>query len=357
MTRKNKFGIAPLETKSMGVAKTRTRPPGPMGAAVREAAGSLQEATEVKLEQRKQNATDAKELRAAREEGRVLERIPLDQVDISDLPRDRMDLDGVLAADEMEELITSIRSRGQKEPAELYEGVGGQLHLKTGYRRLMALKTLYAETRDEAFGALLARVDRKASDRLGRYIDMVEENVVREDLTFAEMAQVAITAAADEGVAEQSATAMVNQLYGALHKMKRSHIRNFVQLLETFGDLLIAPKLVPRNTGTELIRALQADRIDVEDLRRRLGDCSDAETQNKVMGQVVKEDRATQKPRVAKRTPARQKFEFHVGASKVTARKGEFRIVSDTDYAGIGQEDLARAVAAFEAALKARKSG
>ena len=57
---------------------------------------------------------------------------------------------------------------------------------------------LLAETGEDRFSAVLARVGGD-EDRLERSIDMVEEKAVREDLTFAEMAQVAIIAARDVG--------------------------------------------------------------------------------------------------------------------------------------------------------------
>ena len=90
-----------------------------MGAAVRETAESLAEVTEGKLEQRRQNAEDAKAYRAAREAGRVLQLVPLDLVRIDALPRDRMDLDAAAASDETKELKASIRARGQRESIEV----------------------------------------------------------------------------------------------------------------------------------------------------------------------------------------------------------------------------------------------
>ncbi len=62
MSSKNKFGFGPLDTPQ--TPKPRERNVGPMGAAVRDAAESLQEATEAKVEQRRQNASDAKAYRA-----------------------------------------------------------------------------------------------------------------------------------------------------------------------------------------------------------------------------------------------------------------------------------------------------
>ncbi|WP_394200124.1 ParB/RepB/Spo0J family partition protein [Litoreibacter albidus] len=346
MTRDNKFGFAPLETKSV---KPRARAVGPMGAAVRDAAESLTESTEAKVEQRRQNADDAKAFRAAADEGRVLERVALGDVHTDDLPRDRLELDAVAQSDEMEELKSSIMARGQKEPVELYRGDDGRLQLKKGWRRFTALRQLFAETGDDAYAGIIARIAKADDNRLTRYIDMVEENVVREDLTFAEMAQVAITAAGDAQVEEGSADVLVGRLYGALHKMKKSYIRSFVTLLEALGDDLSWPKAVPRNLGVDAARALKSGQGDVVDLRTRLSVAATPDAQNAVLadfaaGAVVAAKSAPKAPK--------QKFEFHVGQTKVTARQGECRIVSKQDYASIPKAQLQRAIRAFEDALK-----
>ena len=239
MAKSNKFGFAPLETEP---PQRRERSVGPMGAAVREAAESLTDATEAKVEKRRQNAVDAEAFRAAQDEGRVLMSLELSQIATDDLPRDRMDLEAVAASDEMEELKASIRERGQKEPIEIYPGPDGSYQLKKGWRRFTALSQLLAETGDARFGTIIARIERGDDGRLARYIDMVEENVVREDLTFAEMAQVVITAAQDDAVGEPDPDALVARLYGSLHKMKKSYIRSFVFCCRSWAMCCRSPR-------------------------------------------------------------------------------------------------------------------
>ena len=78
MSSKNKFGFAPVEAPTSG--SRRNRQPGPMGAAVRDVAENLQEATEAKIEQRRRNAEDAKTFRQAQGEGRVLYQIDLSEI-------------------------------------------------------------------------------------------------------------------------------------------------------------------------------------------------------------------------------------------------------------------------------------
>lgn len=346
MSSKNKFGFAPVEDAP---AKRRSRTPGPMGAAIRDTAENLSESTEVKVEQRRQNAEDAKTYRAAVSEGLLLTRVPLADIHADDLPRDRLELEAVAQSDEMEELKASIRARGQKEPVELYRDGEGRLQIKKGWRRYTALSQLLSETGDDSFATIIARIEGEAQRRLGRYVDMVEENVVREDLTFAEMAQVAITAAADEGVDEDDPLALVNVLYGALHKMKKSYIRGFVALLQEVGDDLHWPKAIARNIGVEAARVLKAEPGRVEDLRQRLRSAATAEAQNEVLKSFAAGQGARKKPAKA----PKQKFEFHLGETKVTARQGECRIVSGVDYAAVPKAQLERAIKAFEAALKA----
>ncbi len=348
MVGKNKFGIDAPEVKS---ASPRVRSVGPMGAAVREAAEDLQAATDAKVEARRQNAEDAREFRAARDEGRVLVNVPLADISTDALPRDRMDLERIAGSLEMEELKASIRARGQKEPVELFRDEAGGLQLKKGWRRLTALRQLFAENGDEAFSRIVARIEGEESGRLDRYIDMVEENVVREDLSFAEMAQVALTAAADPSVLENDADALVNRLYASLHKMKRSYVRSFVYLLSELGESLKFPRDVARNVGSDVARRLQKDG-GAGELKTVLERCTDGLQQYAALREFVAENNALNKPAKRVLTRASEKFEFRVGDTKVTARKGECRIVSEADFASLPKDRLETAVRAFEAALE-----
>ena len=344
MTKKNKFGIEPLAP--VGELR-RERSVGPMGAAVREAAEDLHASTEAKVEQRRKNAEDAKAFRNAQAEGRVLVRIPLGEISTSALPRDRIDLEAVALADEMEELKASIRARGQKEPVEVFRDADGVLQLKKGWRRLTALRQLLDETGDDAFGTVVARIDDSAAERLERYIDMVEENVVREDLTFAEMAQVVLEAAADPSVEEQDTDVLVNRLYGSLHKMKRSYIRSFVTLLCELGDALRWPKAVSRNLGVEVVRRMQREG-DAEALVRLLRQATSAEAQRAALERYAGGAAAA----VTKPAARREKYECRVADMKITARDGECRIKADLDFTGVPRDRLEEAIRAFDRVLK-----
>ncbi|QDA36330.1 chromosome partitioning protein ParB (plasmid) [Paracoccus liaowanqingii] len=348
MTGKSKFGFEPLAPDSV---KPRKREVGPMGAAVREAAGSLAESTESLVEQRRQNATDAKSFRTAQGEGRVLEVLRVDEIRTDDLPRDRIDLAATAGSDEMEELKSSIRARGQKEPIEVFRTETG-FQLKKGWRRLTALKQLWQETGDPRFGTVTARVSLGPADRIDLYIDMVEENVIREDLSFAEMAQVAITAAGDGSLDGQGADALVGRIFASLHKMKRSYIRSFVFLLQELGDVLPYPKAISRNLGVEVARRIQASPETSQSLRQALVSVSSIEEQTDVLSRnsLASASRDTTGRGASPKKAV--KYEFHVGKAKITARKGECRILSDTDFSAVDRKRLQSAIEAFHRALE-----
>lgn len=342
MTKGNRFGIGPVD---LPTEPRRVRDPGPMSVAVREVAASAQEASDTLVESRRQNAADAREYRAARESGRVILTLGLDQIGMTALPRDRMDLADVAASEAMEELKSSIRERGQREPVEVFASAQGW-ELKAGWRRLTALRQLREETGDPRFDQVLARVTSGGEDRAALYLDMVEENVIRQDLSFAEMAHIAIELARDPAAGVGSVEDAVGRLYRALHKVKRSYIRAFVTLLTRID--LPFPRAVPRDLGVDVARKLAlASEAEVVGLQARLSRAAREEDQAEAMRLFLKPV-----AEASDKGPD-QKFEFRVGEAKVTARNGELRIRAAMDFTAVDRAELDRAVSAFFAAFGA----
>ena len=306
--------------------------------------------------------TDAAAWRAARAEGRVLHALPLAAVRADALARDRTGLDDLARSPEMAELVASIRARGQREPIEVWpEGDGFQL--VSGWRRLAALRRLHRQTGERRFATVLARVGAAPADdadddvlaqaALDRYRDMVEENTVRQDLTFSEMANAAIAAAADPAVDGSCAHEMVGLLFGALHKSKRSSIRAFVLLLELLGEELRWPKAVPRNLGVSASRAIRS-LDEAAALRAILRDCRSGAAQNRALSSFVQLKRAGGDGRTfrgpedeTKASPRR--IEMRIGAARVLLQGGECRIALDRDFTAMPPDRIERAVRAFQA--------
>lgn len=339
------------------------RRPGPMGAAGRDVADSLTAATEAQVEARRRNAADAKEYRTAQAEGRLLVTLPLDAVHVDGLPRDRLDLDVVAAAEEMDELKASIRTRGQREPIEVYVDADGRRQLKKGWRRMTALRALYAETGDPRFATVVARVRDETEDRVALYVDMVEENAIRQDLGFADMAGVALKAAADPATGLTDTEAAVARLYASLSRVKRSYIRQFVALLEALGPALRWPQAVGRDLGVGAARALRAKPWLLEPLRERLAEAADAEAQNAALSWAAEAGDRPPAPEIGAEgaiparpaAPGRVSFRHH--ALTVEARPGQLRLRGRLDFAAYPRARLDAAVAALIAALQAEDAG
>jgi ParB family chromosome partitioning protein len=245
----------------------------------------------------------------------------------------------------MEELKASIRARGQREPLELYRDARGGLQLKKGWRRLTALRALHAETGDARFAEAVVRIDARGPDReaarIALYVDMVEENAIREDLSFAEMAQLVITARDDSRTGLTSYDEAVMRLYGALHKMKRSYIRQFVTVMHLLGPALPFPRAIPRDLGVELGRALRERHELAGHLAASLPRAATPAAQNALLAAALR----TPAP------PRERPDRFAAAGFTVTVRPGALALKGGPDFTALPRERLEAALAAFAAAL------
>jgi ParB family transcriptional regulator, chromosome partitioning protein len=107
---------------------------------------------------------------------------------------------------------------------------------------------------------------------------------------------------------------------------------------------------VARNLGVEVARRMKEDPERVEDLRRELARCDDADSQNEVLSRFSLGHLDSVR-KGATRGPG-EKFEFHCGDAKVTARAGECRIKSKLDFTDVERSVLERAVAEFSRIIR-----
>ena len=195
-------------------------------------------------------------LQSARDDGRLIELLPLEAIDAAYLVRDRIAQD----EEEMGALIASLRARGQQSPIEvirLPEPVGECTHgLISGWRRLAALRRLFAETRDPRFAEVKALVIAPESAQAA-YVAMVEENEIRVNLSHYERARIALKAV-QEGVYPNTRAALQG-LYGATTRSKRSKIGSFIPLVEALDQVLFHPAAISEKLGLALAKALAAD--------------------------------------------------------------------------------------------------
>lgn len=195
----------------------------------------------------------------ARSEGRLVLRLPLDQIDVNHLVRDRLEAD----EEELGHLIASIRDHGQRSPIEVTELGPGRYGLISGWRRIQSLSRLFSETGDARFAevqALLRRPD-SAQDA---YIAMVEENEVRLGLSYYERARIAARAV-DLGVFETEKQAL-QRLFSAASRARRSKIGSFLSIYRLLDDVLRFPSAIPERLGLALAKALEDRPTEVSTL-------------------------------------------------------------------------------------------
>lgn len=272
----------PTGRPTLGGARTVGAAPIAQVASDASAQAALQELSEV--------------VETARAKGLMIQELPLEVIDENHLVRDRIEQD----EEELQALIASIRARGQQTPAEvvpLEHPAGGRSHgLISGWRRLTALKRLYAETSDPAFATIKALVIRPGSAEAS-YVAMVEENEIRVNLSHYERARIAVRACR-EGVFSRRKDAL-QTLFGNATRAKRSKIGSFVTLVEALDAVLFHPTAISEKLGLALARAIENDAGFADRARQALqaGDRSTPEAEQAILTGLL--DPAVPTPRAA----------------------------------------------------------
>ncbi len=195
----------------------------------------------------------ADEMRQARDSGRLIQMVPLDQIEDDYLVRDRVISDD----QQMQGLMQSIATRGQQQPVELVQLGEARFGLISGWRRLTALRQLLSETGDTArFGHVQAML-RRPETAADAYLSMVEENEIRVGLSYYERARIAAKAVELGVYAEEKAALLA--LFGAASRAKRSKIRSFLPIYHHLDDALSFAGAIPERLGLRLSKMLKAD--------------------------------------------------------------------------------------------------
>lgn len=186
--------------------------------------------------------------------GPVISLVALDQIEMTRLVRDRRsgpDFD-------LSELKTSLAELGLSNPIHLEARGDGRYELIQGYRRLSACRELLAETGEaDRYGRIPAVVHPPSADLPALYRRMVDENLVRKDISLAEMAGLALDYAADPGTPVNDPERAVAVLFKSASYQKRSYIRSFLPVMDRLGPDLLYPQDIPRALGLTLARRLE----------------------------------------------------------------------------------------------------
>lgn len=325
---------------------------GPMATAISETAESSRERARVEAEIRAENDALAQEHVRLKRAGLITDLIPLDAIDTHKLIRDR-----AAGPDfELAELVDSIREIGLSNPIRVEPAGEGRYELIQGWRRLSAYRKLLEETGDaESWGRIPAGIAARGDELERLYRRMVDENLVRKDISFAEMAQLALHYAMDPMTEENDPEKAVAILFKSAGYQKRSYIRSFIRLVEALGETLMYASEVPRALGLAvsqkldevpgMVPAIKAElkdwdtrsvRDELDLLRRFAGQGEDA---------VLASAPLPKAPTVPA-GKARTTFQIQrpQGSAKCTASNGRLEIRLPRDFSAIDRRKLEAAV-------------
>ncbi|MCO8146072.1 ParB/RepB/Spo0J family partition protein [Rhodovulum tesquicola] len=350
-------GIAPAaETFPAGKVADPPARRGPMAAAIAETVSSNRKRQEIEAQIRAENDALAHEHVRLKRLGLVIELVPLDLIEMSKLVRDRKT--GPDA--ELAELKSSIAELGLSNPIRLERRDDGRFELIQGYRRLSAYRELLEETGEaERYATIPAAVSHPGDDLEALYRKMVDENLVRKDISFAEMAMLALDYASDPGTAVSDPEKAVAVLFRSAGYQKRSYIRTFMAVVEQLGEDLLFPQGIPRALGLALARKLDeveglagAIRAELKDWdNRSLAD--ELGVLRRFAGEGMPEQQEWDEPEprrpvspMGKPAKARTSFQFdrREGRGKCVAGVGKLEIRLDRDFTTIDRRRLEQAV-------------
>lgn len=347
----------PLESFPAGKVAPETKsavPPrrGPMATAVQENAEALKQRAQSEAAIRAENDTLASELVRLQGLGLIVDLIAIDAIDTHKLVRDRIVGDDL----ELGELKASIRELGLSNPIRVEPKEGGRYELVQGLRRLSAYRELLLETKDPKYALIPAGLMTDAEGLEQLYRRMVDENLVRKEVSFFEMATLARDYARDPGTECDDADKAVAILFKSAGYQKRSYIRAFITVVDRLGEVLCFPQEVPRNLGLELRRRLEIEPEIAAAIRDELKgwDNRSIEDELNVLRRWVGAGEGAEifpagKKAAPPRTGARKaKVTFDVpraeGPAKCTAANGRLEVRLPVDFSTIDRRRLEEAV-------------
>ena len=318
---------------------------GPMASAIVETAEATTERAGVEAAIRAENDALAHEHVRLKKLGLITDLIPTAQVTATKLTRDR----STNVDPELAEVKASIQAVGLSNPIRVEQGETG-FELVQGYRRLCAFRELEAETGDKRYARIPAAMVPRGEPLVDLYRKMVDENMVRKDLSFGEMAQLALSYAQD---AEIDPGEAVSKLYASALKQKRSYIRQFTRLLADLDGAVRFPEAIPRSLGLELCKLFEAEPeragVVVEALQAK----PDRDAARELA--ILRKAATTKTPRDAPTARTVSKTSLRLarpeGEAKVTATDGRVELRLERDFSAVSKARLQSGIEAFLAAL------
>ena len=325
---------------------------GPMATAITETGEASRQRAEVEAAIRAENDALAHEFVRLKKLGLITDMIPVAEVRVSKLVRDRSQRQDP----EVDDLMASIRAVGLSNPIRVERLPDGGYELVEGWRRLTAFRTLLNQTDDDRWAKIPASFVPPGETVEGLYRRMVDENLVRKEISWAEMARLA-RAYVDDGVGGcDDLDQAVNHLFASTNPQKRSYIRRFAYLLDRLEKHLEHPEAIPRALGLSIAHRLERDPALVTQIVQalRMVPARTAEDEVAILQQF---DQAEAQPisprgnpgrgRPAKRGKTVLRLPLAAGEVKCTAAAGKVELQLDRDFSTVERARLEAAIEAF----------
>ncbi len=327
---------------------------GPMATAIGENADSLRQREQTEAAIRAENDNLAHEFVRLKRLGLVVDMIAVDAVQTTKLIRDRSSR---VDAD-LDDLKASIKALGLSNPIRVEQVGEGRYELVQGWRRLAAYRALLAETGDEAYARIPAGLMAKGETLDGLYRRMVDENMVRKDISWAEMANLARAYAEDEATGCRDLDQAVNLLFATANPQKRSYVRRFAFLMRAMEKSLEHAEAISRQLGLAVASRIENEAGSSGLLVRALEAAPGrtAEQELAILRAFAEGEAASGagrggNGRAAKRGKTTLRLPMAGGEVKCTAAMGRVELRLDRDFSAVDRDRLEAAVEAFFAAL------
>ena len=319
---------------------------GPMASAITETAEAARGRADAEAAIRAENDQLAHEHVRLKKLGLITDLISIDAVQTTKLVRDR----SKSRDPEMEELKLSIKEIGLSNPIRVEQDGQGGYQLIQGFRRLSAFRELLEQTGDPRYARIPAAMVPRGEPVRELYRKMVDENLVRKDISFGEMAQLALNYAEQTGLTPHDA---VSELYASALKQKRSYIRNFTRVLECAAGNIRYPEALPRALGLELFKILDADPTLADEMIGMLQRAAerDADAELAVLKDFVHRAPKIVKPRPKSVSKTMLRLPRPEGEARIAASDGRVELRLARDFSELDRAKLQRAFEAFFDAL------
>ena len=318
---------------------------GPMASAIAETAAATRERANAEAAIRAENDALAHEHVRLKKLGLITDLISTSQVKTSKLTRDR----SANVDPEIAELKDSIQAVGLSNPIRVEKTDDGY-ELIQGFRRLSAFQQLADETGDPRYTRIPAAMVPRGEPLVDLYRKMVDENLIRKDLSFGEMAQLALSYASDENVPVGDA---VSTLYASALKQKRTYIRQFARVLEALEGAIRYPEAMPRALGLDIYKLIASQPERAGELASSLHALPDRDAESEIA--VLRNALTPVKPASARVSKSVSKTSLRMGRpegeARVIASDGKVELRLARDFSAVPRARLQQGIEALLAIL------